>query len=127
MGSGMSGVRDAQNLVITTETEWCAFWDEIHSILYPPPACDLTGIDFQLEAAIVVALGGRPNSCYGVHLYCVHKGKGSDNRVAYYRVLAPDETCMCLHVVTHPYHVVRVAKPVGRVNFVGESAVFSCE
>jgi hypothetical protein len=127
MGGGISGVTDAKNLVITTETEWCAFWDEVHSIMLPKPPCELKGIDFATEAALVVALGSRPNACYGVNIYCVHTGGGSDNRVVFYRELVPDETCACAQVVTHPYHVVKVDKPIGRVNFVGQAASYSCD
>jgi hypothetical protein len=60
-------------------------------------------------------------------MYCVHKGAGSDNRVVSYRELIPDETYMCPMAVSHPYHVFKVSEPVGRVNFKGQEAVYSCE
>ena len=127
IGAGVSGVRDAQRRVIETEAEWCSFWSEVHAFLLPSPPCDLMGVDFSREAVLIVALGPRPNSCYGVHVDSVHGGVGSDNRVVRYRETTPGPDCACAMVITHPYHAVKVDKPVGRVRFVGENATYSCD
>jgi hypothetical protein len=127
MGGGFSGVRDAKNLVITNRMEWCAFWDEVHSNMLPSLPCDLMGIDFSEEAAIAVALGARPNTCYGVNINCIHRAEGSDNLVVFYQEFIPENGCLCAFVVTHPYAVVKVSKPVDKVNFNGRDGTYSCD
>ncbi len=126
LNKSFSGVTSQQFSIIESDGAWCAFWDDVHSIIFPPPPCDLLGIDFESEVAIVAALGSRPNGCYGVDIVCVDRLGSSTNLKAVVNEVVPGPGCACTQAVVNPVDVVTVSRPVGRVNFVVKADTLNC-
>jgi len=121
-----SGVAFQQLRVIETETEWCAFWEEVFSNVSPAPDCDTTQIDFSSEVAVVAAIGNRPNGCYNADISCVNqRGQSDDLRVTVQEIV-PGKGCLCTQATVSPVDVVKVPRPVGRVDFFLKKATLSC-
>lgn len=100
--------------VIDNAIEWCWFLETIGE------PCDNIGVDFSNEVAIVVAIGGRPNTCYDVRVTCI-KRQENFNKIHVEYVEArpgPNTPCPCQQVPVTPFHVVKVNRPVGPTKFV---------
>lgn len=121
-----SGILVEQVRIIDSEPDWCDFWDEAHSIMFPAPPCDTASIDFTSEVAVVATLGPRPTSGYGVAVSCVQDlGESGNIRVTATQVV-PGRNCMTLPVVVHPVSVVKVDRPVKYVQIRKQIDVLDC-
>jgi len=121
-----SGIDEEGFRIIDNETEWCEFWDQVHSIMFPAPPCDTTSIDFATEVALVATLGGRPNSCHGVEIECVQALGASGNIRVHVAQWEPGENCACLQVVVHPVDVVKVDRPVEKAQMRWKTSALDC-
>jgi hypothetical protein len=117
----MLGGQKPQLRLITTQDEWCALWDEIHSITQTPPACDTARIDFQTQAALVAATNG-PTTCTGIAITCVQRDS-DDNLTVVYRLSGNSPTgVLCGQMFVDPVQVVSVSLPVGLATFVQDTS-----
>ena len=122
-----SGVTDAKDFVIRNENQWCEFWDELYGRIFPQPPCDTSLVDFNKEVVIVTALGDRPNTCYGVSIYCMDSDNPGESKIrVFVRDVVPGPGCACGQAIVYPVHVVKVEKPVGQVEFLHETSVLDC-
>jgi hypothetical protein len=136
MAEHQSGIAQGRDFVIRDEEEWCRFWDEVYSFLYPPPECNTELIDFTEEVAIISALGTRPNSCYANAITCIEDrvltavskiSKKGGVMTVYVEEIIPGFNCHCLFSIVKPVYVVKVKKPVTNVRFVHYETIMDCE
>ena len=112
--------------VIDNEAEWCGLWDTVYKFYFPPRPCDTTLIDFGREVAIVAAIGGRSNTCYGVDITCVRRLGNSRNIHVEVVERQPSLDCVCLAAVVSPLEVIKVARPVRHASFKKQIETLNC-
>jgi len=121
-----SGVAVEQYRVIDNIDDWCEFWGQVHSVLFPAPECPVDLIDFDSELVLVAALGSRPNGCYSVDISCINElGQGDDLHVTVTEAV-PGQGCVCTQAIVNPVDAVAVDRPVGRVDFFKKTARLDC-
>ena len=113
--------------VVEDEAEWCRFWDEIPSCSPTPAVCDTSTVDFDLEVAVIAALGTRPDGCYDVEISCIHTDEESNDTLIFVRELAPGAGCFCLDEIITPFDIVKVDRPIRQATFEMETTVRDCE
>lgn len=104
-----SGLTEPTSLIITSEQQWGRVWAAIYANRTPVPA--RPAVDFSTEALVLHALGnsnGVSVEIEGVRLY----ERGVLARVVRRRY---SERCLVLTAVGQPVHVVRIARPAGRI------------
>ena len=107
--SGYSLFDEEDFFVIESEDDWCDFW----FLLYPGQSeCDTSGIDFENEAAIAVALGELPNTCYSAEIVCIYNWpyKDKERTVVEFVEVQPAPACICGQMIVQPVHVVKIKK-----------------
>jgi hypothetical protein len=120
-----TAIFQASDFVITNEDDWCDFWDQVYFLRYPPPPCDLTLVDFETEVVIVTALGTKPNGCYNVEIVCI-EGDEENNLTVYVRDVVPGPRCFCPMMMVSPVHAVKVARPIGDVEYTHSTTILRC-
>jgi hypothetical protein len=106
-----SGIVSPRTEVIRDESRWAAVWSEIHALQSDPPARPV--IDFSQEMLVLVAIGQRSDSCWGVTILSLDFSGGRINLRAEERHVID---CVCLTVITHPIHVVRTPRTDGALS-----------
>ncbi len=124
LNASQTGFSQPDQGIINTEEEWCEFWDQLYATMWPKPPCDTSLINFAEETAVYVALGSRPNSCYGVNITCITP-KEQKLEVDYEEII-PGETCACATVVVRPVDVVKIEKFEGNTEFQRYIRVLDC-
>ena len=81
-----------------------------HSSTTAPPT-----VDFAQAVVLGVFLGARPTDGYSVEITSVRKE--GDGLLAEYRERRPDPAGLVGQIVTAPFHLVTLPRPVGRVEF----------
>ncbi|HOZ08908.1 MAG TPA: hypothetical protein PKW75_11535, partial [candidate division Zixibacteria bacterium] len=61
-----SGITEARDFVIATDSAWAAFWNQVHSLQIPVP--ERPAVDFSKRVVLVTAMGRRPNGCYNTEI-----------------------------------------------------------
>lgn len=102
-----SNVTQPTTWVLRTRADYCDAWAIIHSNQFPAPPCDSSGVDFNTETAIMVALGWRSNGCYGVGMSCIHQFTPNTIGVAYTETV-PGSNCFCTQAIVNPVQIVKV-------------------
>lgn len=110
--SAMDGLDQEIFKAINSKSDWKQLWREIEprlsrdeSMRQPFP---LPRIDFSRYTLIVVALGDRPSSGYGVSIYSVSEDQFHVDVSAF--ELRPDTDCVVLAVLTHPIALVLIPR-----------------
>jgi len=117
-----SGITEPADLLITSSDQWARIWTAIYSNRTPGPA--RPEIDFSRDALVMSALGSTPginNLIEGVRLF----ERGVVVRVVRERY---SERCLVITAMGQPVHVVRIARPEGRVIKVeSRESVITCD
>ena len=105
----MSNIEEPRTVVVRTAAEWQALWKE-HDPERPPPAVDCA------QATVVgVFLGSRPTAGYAVEITAV-KTEGTRTIVEYVE-RQPSRDDFVAQVLTSPFHLVRVMRTAGAIEF----------
>jgi hypothetical protein len=105
----MSNIEEPRTVVVRTAAEWQALWKE-HDPGRPPPK-----VDFGQSMVVGVFLGSRPSAGFVVEITAV-KPDGSRTIVEYVE-RQPSRDEFVAQVVTSPFHLVRVLRTAGAVEF----------
>lgn len=104
-----SALQQPQTLTVRDADGWARFWQQHKAYMLPAPAQPT--VDFSRDELLAVALGPRPNGCWGVAITEVRDSAGE--RLVRYRVAEPAPGAICTQAVVHPVHV--VAAPASRL------------
>ena len=107
---GMKG-RLRQDFVIDTEQAWSDFYRSLVSNAFPTPATPR--IDFDKYTVLAVLMGQKPSGGYSTEIAQVVQS-GNDAEVYVQESSAGGKSAT---VMTQPYHVVKVPKIEGKVEF----------
>ena len=105
----MSNIEEPRQVVVRTAAEWQALWKE-HDAQRAAPA-----VDFAQSSVVAVFLGTRPTAGFGVDITAV-KTEGS-RAVVEYREQRPPRDALTAQILTSPFHIVRVARASGPIEF----------
>ena len=105
----MSNIEEPRQVVVRTAAEWQALWKE-HDPDRAAPA-----VDFAQSVVVAVFLGSRPTAGFAVEITGA-KTEGSRTVVEYVQ-RSPPRDGMVAQVLTSPFHVVRLARTTGAVEF----------
>jgi hypothetical protein len=105
----MSNIEEPRTAVVRATAEWQALWKE-HDAEHPMPA-----VDFAQSTVVAVFLGSRPSAGFGVEITGV-KTEG-DRTIVEYVERRPPRDQFVAQVVTSPFHIVRVPRTAGAVQF----------
>lgn len=104
-----SNVEEARDVIVRTAAEWDALW-KLHAGDRPRPA-----VDFARSTVVGVFLGSRPTAGYGVEITGI--ARDGDNLVVTYREAQPGRSAMVGQVLTMPFHLVRLERHAGPIQF----------
>jgi hypothetical protein len=105
----MSNIEEPRQAVVRTAAEWQALWKQHDGGGAPPP------VDFAESMVVAVFLGSRPTAGFAVDIRGV-KRDGQATIVEYLERQPPRDAIVA-EVLTSPFHVVRVARTAGPVEF----------
>lgn len=105
----MSNIEEPRQMVVRTAAEWQALWKEHDAQGAMPP------VDFTQSIVVAVFLGTRPSAGFAVEIAAV-KTEG-DRAVVEYREGRPARGAISAQVLTSPFHIVRLARISGSVEF----------
>lgn len=117
-----SGITQPDERLITSNDEWARVWAAIYSNRSPvPPRPE---IDFTREALVLHALGTSP----GINNLIERVGLFERGVVAHVVLERYSERCLVITAMGQPVHVVRIARPAGRVVRVEKrESIISCD
>ena len=105
----MSNIEEFRQVVVRTPVEWQALWKE-HDPQGAAPA-----VDFTQSMVIGVFLGSRPSAGFAVEITAV---RTEDSRtVVEYAERRPPRDAFVAQVLTSPFHIVRLMRSTGPVEF----------
>jgi hypothetical protein len=105
----MSNIEEPRQVVARTMAEWQALW-KAHDAQRAAPA-----VDFTQSIVVAVFLGTRPTAGFAVDITAV---KVEGNRtVVEYRERRPPGDALLAQVLTSPFHIVRVTRASGPIEF----------
>jgi hypothetical protein len=105
----ISNIDEPRQAVVRTAAEWQALW-KAHDPGSPAPL-----VDFTQSFVVAVFLGSRPTAGFTVEIAAV---KTEGNRVVVeYVERRPPRDALSAQVLTSPFHVARLARAVGAVEF----------
>ena len=123
----VSGIHVARFDVLEDVESWCAYWDEVHGIIFPPPPCDESLVDFDSEIVVAVALGPRSNLCYSVAIPCVQRLGVSEHRRLHVVETVPDDACACALAIAFPVAAVAIPRTEGHLMVRSRIETLDCE
>jgi hypothetical protein len=104
-----SGIEDAREVVVSSEQEWTALWKS-HAGGEKPKK-----VDFSKVTVVGVFLGSRPTAGFEVRISrVVAEGREC---VVEYEELRPARDRVVAQVLTSPYQLITLERPVGPVRF----------
>ena len=105
----VSAIEEPRQAVVRTATEWQTLWKE-HDAQHAAPS-----LDFTQSIVVAVFLGTRPTAGFIVEITAV-KAEGS-RAVVEYRERRPPRDALLAEVLTAPFHIVRIARTSGSIEF----------
>ena len=106
---GMSSIEEPRQVVVRTAAEWQALWKQHDGDSAAPP------VDFTQSMVAAVFLGSRPTTGFAADITGV---KTEGNRtVVEYLERQPPRDAVVAQVLTSPFHIVRIARTAGSVEF----------
>ncbi|MDN3513356.1 MAG: protease complex subunit PrcB family protein [Candidatus Brocadia sp.] len=117
-----SYITSATNLILYNKREWTAFWKE-HSGNTEPPS-----VNFRNDMVVAIMLGARPEGCYRIDIDGISKdssGRFAGQFVVFYKETVPGNNCICIPVITTPYHIIKTEKS-RTVRFRGDVIIHDC-
>ena len=121
--AGANGWDDAATVVVRDRDTWQATWNKMHERLAGtrPP---LPAVDFSAEMVVVIAIGARSSSGFGV---TITRASESDGVITVDALsTGPGPGCITLQVITYPIDVVRLPRRSSAVYFRVGAGVTSC-
>lgn len=113
---GTYGLPKPEEKVLTTEKEWAEVWERAES--WRVPKRKLPDVDFTKDVVVVVAFGQQPTPGYAIEVTRIEK-TAKEIRISVRRTVPPNDAALP-QIITHPYVVVKTAKPDRAVVFVVE-------
>lgn len=104
-----SGIEESREVVIRSAEEWQALWKAHDSVGVPPV------VSFEQAIVVGVFLGSRPTAGFDVEIMAVKRE--ADRWVVEYVEHRPPPGALTAQVVTSPYHLVRLPREVGTIEF----------
>ena len=105
----MSNIEEPRQAVVRTATEWQALWKQ-HASEGTPPS-----VDFNQSTVVAVFLGSRPTTGFAVEITAA-KTEGTRTMVEYLERQPPRDAIVA-EVLTSPFHIVRLPRTAGAVEF----------
>ena len=105
----MSSIEEPRQAVVRTAAEWQALWKQ-HDGNSAAPA-----VDFTQSMVAAVFLGSRPTTGFAAEITGV-KTEGTRTVVEYLERQPPRDAFVA-QVLTSPFHIVRIARTAGSVEF----------
>ena len=102
-------IQEARQVVVQNDNEWRALWRE-HAGAAPTPQ-----VDFARFTVIALFTGTRATAGYSVDITAATTRDG--NTTVDYVERQPPADAITAQVITSPFHIVRIAKTSGRVEF----------
>lgn len=104
-----SNIEEPRQAVVRTAAEWQALWKQHNGDNAAPP------IDFTQSMVAAVFLGSRPTTGFAAEITGI---KTDGNRtVVEYLERQPPRDAFVAQVLTSPFHIVRIARTAGPVEF----------
>ncbi len=120
---GANGWDDAATVVVRDRDTWQATWNKMHERLAGPRP-PLPTVDFSTEMVVVIALGARSNSGFGITITRASEADGVITVDAL--STGPGPGCITAQVITYPIDVVRLPRRNSAVYFRVGPGVTSC-
>jgi len=105
----MSNIEEPRQVVVRTAAEWQALWKQ-HDGNSGAPA-----VDFTQSVVAAVFLGSRPTTGYAADITGVRTESG--RTIVEYLERQPPRDAFVAQVLTSPFHIVRIARTEGPVEF----------
>lgn len=106
----MSNIEEPRQVVVRTASEWQTLWRE-----HDPGNASAPPVDFAESLVVGIFSGSRPTAGYAVEIAAV---KNEGNRtIVEYRERQPPRDAPVAQVLTSPFHIVRLPRTVGSVEF----------
>jgi hypothetical protein len=105
----MSNIEEPRQAVVRTAAEWQALWKQ-HGTEGSPPS-----VDFNQSTVAAVFLGSRPTTGFAVEITAA-KTEGTRTVVEYLE-RQPPRDALVAQVLTSPFHIVRLPRTAGPVEF----------
>jgi len=105
----MSNIDEPRQAVVRTAAEWQALWKQ-HAGEGMPPS-----VDFNQSTVVAVFLGSRPTTGFAVEITAA-KAEGTRTVVEYLERQPPRDAIVA-EVLTSPFHIVRLPRTAGPVEF----------
>jgi hypothetical protein len=109
-----SGIKDALAEVITNKKDWQELWKKHTSVIVPQPL--VPEIDFDTDVVAVIFSGEKRTSGYRIVLKSI-EAEGNDVVVNYLETEPPADS-FTLQVLSQPFLMIKISKPVGSVRLV---------
>jgi PrcB C-terminal len=115
-----SAFQTPARLLIKDAASWASAWDQIagHASLLPP----LPAVDFSTEMVIVLAMGSKPSSGYGIAITAVARDQTGALFVAATETSPAAKDCGLLTVITSPVDFVIIPRSDANVSVVSQQA-----
>jgi PrcB C-terminal len=111
-----SGIKEPLTQIITNQKDWEDLWKKHVSVIVPQPL--VPEIDFNMDVIAAIFSGEKHTSGYRIVLKSI---VASENDVVVtYQETQPPENSFTLQVLTQPFVMIKVSKPVGSVRLVKE-------
>ncbi|MEK7555075.1 MAG: protease complex subunit PrcB family protein [Patescibacteria group bacterium] len=116
------GVEVPKNVAITDEAAWTTLWNQMSANITPkPPAPE---IDFANELIVGVFMGTKSTGGYSTEVTRIAK---TDAKITVYiREVSPGPNCAVTLALTVPYHIVKMQKVDGDIDFSVTKDVTEC-
>jgi PrcB C-terminal len=105
----MSNIEEPRQAVVRTAAEWQALWKQHAADFGTPP------VDFTQSMVAAVFLGSRSTAGFTAEITAV-KTEGA-RTVVEYRERQPARDEFVAQVLTSPFHIVRIARTAGSIEF----------
>src|SRR4029079_1061906 len=99
-----SGVREASQFAIRSQSEWQKLWRQ-HSLASTPRA-PLRTVDFDKELVAAVFLGEKPTGGYGVEISSAEVADRS--LTIFLKETSPKPGAIVTQAINQPFHIVRI-------------------
>jgi hypothetical protein len=120
-----STYKEKKNLVINSEEEWSELWQEMNSN-DENKSNAIPSINFNEEQVIAVFQGEKNSSGYEISIKKIVET--NDSIKVFVEETIPGENCETLTVITSPYHIVKIKKPLieKEISFEEKQSTTSC-
>lgn len=111
-----SGIKEPLAKIITDQKDWEDLWKKHVSVLVPQPL--VPEIDFNMDVVAAIFSGEKRTSGYRIVIKSIVSTQ--DDVVVTYQETQPPENSFTLQVITQPFAMIKISKPVGSVRLVKE-------